>query len=191
MSLTRRIFEEKRRLIYPIVAALVLNAAIYAAVVYPLSLKVTVAEQSAQAAMVASAAAHRDFESAKRTMTGKVAADAELKTFYTEVLPPDQSAAQRITYLKIQQVAKQAHVSYERAANEATQDRDSRLGKLSTTVTLSGQYRDIRRFIYDLETSPEFLILETVSLSQGSDTSTSLNVTVKVTIYYQAGGDGI
>ena len=100
MSLTRRIFEEKRRLIYPIVAALVLNAAIYAAVVYPLSLKVTVAEQSAQAAMVASAAAHRDFESAKRTVTGKVAADAELKTFYTEVLPPDQSAAQRITYLR-------------------------------------------------------------------------------------------
>ena len=191
MSLTRRIFEEKRRLIYPILAALVLNLAIYVAVVYPLSLKVTVGELNAQSAMIASAAARRDFESAKRTVTGKVAADAELKTFYTEVLPPDESAAQRITYLKINQLAKKANLTYERAANEVTHDRDSRLGKLSTTVTLSGQYRDIRRFIYDLETSPEFLILETVALTQGPDTSTTLNVTVKVTIYYQAGGDGI
>jgi Tfp pilus assembly protein PilO len=191
MILSRRIFEEKRRLIYPIVIAVVLNVALYAAVVYPLSLKVAVGEQTAETAMVAAAAARRDYESAKRTVTGKVAADAELKTFYGEVLPPDQSAAQRITYLKIHQLAKQANVTYERAANEVSQERGSRLGKLSTTVTLSGQYRDIRRFIYELETSPEFLILETVSLSQGPDTSTSLNVTVKVTIYYQAGGDGI
>ena len=79
MRLTRRIFEEKRRLIYPILAALVLNLAIYIAVVYPLSLKVSVGELNAQRAMTASAAARRDFESAKRTVTGKVAADAELK----------------------------------------------------------------------------------------------------------------
>jgi Tfp pilus assembly protein PilO len=191
MTLTRRIFEEKRRLIYPIVTALIVNVALYAAVVYPLSLKVTAREQDAQAAAIASAAARRDYESARSTVSGKVAADAELKTFYGEVLPPDESAAQRITYLKVNQLAKKSNVTYERAANEVTRDRDSRLGKLSTTVTLSGQYRDIRHFIYELETSPEFLIIETVALSQGPDTSTALNVTVKVAIYYQAGGDGI
>ena len=77
-------------------------------------------------------------------MSGKAAADAELKKFYGEVLPPDVSAAQRVTYLKIQQLAQKSNVTYERASNEVTRDQDSTLGKLSTTVTLSGQYRDIR-----------------------------------------------
>ena len=91
---------------------------------------------------------------------------------------------------KIAQLAKKTNVNDERAVSEVTQERDSTLGKLSTTITLSGQYRDIRRFIYELEAAPEFLILETVSLSQGADASSGLNVTVRVATYYQAGGDG-
>jgi Tfp pilus assembly protein PilO len=189
--LARRIFEEKRRLIYPLIVALVLNAGVYAAVVYPLSMKVATAEQSAATAAIAVTDAQRDYESAKRTATGKVAADAELQKFYGTVLPPDQSAARRITSLEIYQLAAKSKVNYERASNEVTQERDSTLGKLSTTVTLSGQYRDIRHFVYELETAPEFLILETVALSQATDTSNALNVTVRVATYYQAGGDGI
>jgi Tfp pilus assembly protein PilO len=191
MTLTRRVLAEKRRLIYPLLVALLLNAALYAAVVYPLGMKVAAGEQSATAAAAAVKEAERDYESAKRTATGKVSADAELEKFYGEVLPPDQSAARRITSLEIYQLAAKAKVNYERAANEVTQDRDSTLGKLSTTVMLSGEYRDIRRFVHELETAPEFLILETVSLSQGADTADRLNVTVRVATYYQAGGDGI
>ena len=115
--------------------------------------------------------------------------DKALK-FYSEVLPPDVSAAQRVTYLKIQQLAQKSNVTYERASNEVTRDQDSTLGKLSTTVTLSGQYRDIRNFIHQLETAPEFLILETVALSQGAEKTSALAVTVKVSIYYQAGANG-
>jgi hypothetical protein len=190
MTLTRRIFEEKRRLIYPLIAALLLNVALFGAVVYPLSLKVAAGEQSAQAATLALTAARRDYESARDTATGKVAADAELKKFYGDVLPADQSAARRLIDLKIQQLAKKANVNYERATNDPTAEHDSTLGKLSTTATLSGQYRDIRHFLYEIETAPQFLIIETVALSQGADTSTVLNVTVKVATYYQAGGDG-
>jgi Tfp pilus assembly protein PilO len=190
MTLTRRIFEEKRRLIYPLIAALLINVALFAAVVYPLSLKVAAGEQSAQAATLALTAARREYESARNTATGKVAADAELKKFYGDVLPQDQSAARRLIDLKIQQLAKKANVNYERATNEVTPEHDSTLGKLSTAATLSGQYRDIRHFLYEIETAPEFLIIETVTLSQGADTSTVLNVTVKVATYYQAGGDG-
>jgi hypothetical protein len=40
MSLARRILEEKRRLIYPVVAVLLINAAVFAAVVYTRSVKV-------------------------------------------------------------------------------------------------------------------------------------------------------
>jgi Tfp pilus assembly protein PilO len=188
---TRRIFEEKRRLIYPLVIVLLVNLALYAAVVYPLSMKVAAGEEAARAATMALTGARRDYESARNTVTGKASADAELKKFYGEVLPPDHSAARRITDSEIHQLAQKANVNYERASNEVTQERDSTLGKLSTTVTLSGQYRDIRHFIYELETASDFLILETVALSQGADTTNALNVTVKVATYFQAGGDGI
>jgi Tfp pilus assembly protein PilO len=190
MTLGRRIFAEKRRLIYPVIVALVVNVALFAAVVYPLSLKAEAGEQSAAIVTGELAGARRDYQSAGKTATGKVAADNELKKFYGEVLPPDHSAARRITDLKILQLAKKANVNYERASNEVTRERDSTLGKLSTTVTLSGQYRDIRHFVYELETAPEFLILENVALSQGTEKSNALSVTVKVATYFQA-GDGI
>ena len=50
MSLRQRILEEKRRLIYPVVTVLMLNVGLYLAVIYPLSMKVTANEQSAQVA---------------------------------------------------------------------------------------------------------------------------------------------
>ncbi len=191
MSLARRILDEKRRLIYPIVAVLLVNVAVFAAVVYPLSLKVATGESSARAAERELTVARRDYESARATVAGKAAADAELKKFYGAVLPPDDSAARRITYLQIYQLAKKSNLNYERAANEVTRERESTLGKLTTTVALSGQYRDIRRFIHELETAPEFLILENVAVSQGTDSGAALNATVRVATYYQAGGDGI
>jgi Tfp pilus assembly protein PilO len=190
VSLRARILDEKRRLIYPVVAVLILDVALYLAVIYPLSTKVTANEQSAQAAASAAAAARREYEAARNTVSGKAAADAELKKFYGDVLPPDLSAAQRVTYLKIHQLAQKSNVTYERASNDVTRESGSALGRLSTTVTLSGQYRDIRNFIHQLETAPEFLILETVSLSQGAEKSAALAVTVKVSIYYQAGANG-
>jgi len=190
MTLPRRIFEEKRRLIYPVIGALLLNIALFLAVVYPLSIKVANGERSAQAAEIALTAARKDFESARSTVSGKQAADAELKKFYGEVLPPDESDARRITYANINPLAKKATVHYERAPLDGTQERDSTLGKLTTTITLSGEYRDIRRFIYELETAPQFLVLENVALSQGAEASTALNVTVKVATYYQAGANG-
>ena len=192
MSLSQRIFQEKRRLIYPLVVVLIVQRG-----------DLRRGRLSAVAEGGRSGAGRRrprrlrrcrrarEFDSAKNTVTGKAAADAELKKFYGEVLPPDQSAARRITSLKIAQLAKKTNVNDERAVSEVTQERDSSLGKLSTEITLSGQYRDIRHFIYELETAPEFLILETVSLSQGADASSGLNVTVRVATYYQAGGDGI
>ena len=190
MTLARRIFDEKRRLIYPLIAALVLNAAVFAAVVYPLSVKVSRGESDARAASTALAAARRDYQSARATVTGKAAVDQELAKFYSAVLPPDQSAARRITYLKIDQLARAADVTPERRSYEPNQERGSHLGKLTTTVVLTGEYENIRQFIYQLETAPEFLILENVSLSQGADSDTVLNVTAQVATYYRAGGDG-
>jgi Tfp pilus assembly protein PilO len=68
--------------------------------------------------------------------------------------------------------------------------RDSNLGQFTATYVLSGEYRDIRRFIHALETAEEFLILDNVALSQGSDGESDLIVSVEVSTYYRAGAHG-
>ncbi len=189
MTLTRRILDEKRRFIYPLVAAVILNAAVFVAVVYPLSMKVAGGEAQASAAASALADAHRNYEAARATVTGKDAADKELKKFYGAVLPPDQSEARRLLS-KVDDLAAAAGVTKNRSALEVTQERGSELGKLTATVTLTGDYRNIRRLIYALETSPDFLILESVVVVQGSERDQGLNVTATVATYFRMGGHG-
>jgi Tfp pilus assembly protein PilO len=188
MTPTRRIIAEKSRYLYPLVGALVLNAVLLGVVVLPLSRKVQGGEQAAQESAVALALARKDFGAARATVTGKDSADAELKKFYSAVLPTDMSQARRITF-KLSEMAKNANLVQGRSSTKPSQDRDSVLGKLTTEQTLTGQYRDIRQFIYDLETAPDFLILEHVGLSQGPDGSGALVMNVRVATYYRAGGD--
>jgi hypothetical protein len=190
MSLTRRILTEKRRYIYPIVAAIVLNAAVFLAVVMPLSRKVSGGELQAQAAATALTRARADHAAARSTVTGKASADEELKKFYSAVLPPDQRAARSITFLRLNQLAEQADLVLERSSADTDQERGSELGKLTATYVLSGQYRNIRRFIHALETAQEFLILENVALSQGTEGESDLIVNVQVSTYYRAGAHG-
>ncbi|MEP6593825.1 MAG: hypothetical protein ABJC51_09035, partial [Acidobacteriota bacterium] len=77
-----RVFHEKRGLIWPIAIALLLNAAVYAIVVYPLSRKVAGGEEAAAASAAALGAARRDYATARATVAGKGQADQELQKFY-------------------------------------------------------------------------------------------------------------
>ncbi len=184
-----RILHEKRRLIWPLVVVLLLNVALFAVVVYPLAKKVANGEQDAQASAAALAAARRDIASARATVTGKSQADSELQKFYAEVLPSDMSGARRITYLRIDQLARTCDLRLDRANTSEKPVRDSSLVKVTYSASLSGEYRDIRRFIHAIETAPEFLILEDVELSQ-TDAAQGLNVNVQIATYYRTGGNG-
>jgi hypothetical protein len=190
MTLVRRIVSEKRRLIYPLIGAVIVNAALFGAVVYPLSLKVANGERDAQAAATARATARADYEAARATVTGKESADKELKTFYGAVLPPDLSAARRIIYDKIDTLSASTNVKLGQRTWDGRQERGSELGRLAAAVVLTGEYRNIRRFIYELETAPEFLILENVALSQGQERDQGLNVIVRVATYFRTSGEG-
>lgn len=189
MTPAGRILHEKRRLIWPIVIVLLLNVALFAAVVYPLSKKVANGEQDAQASAASLNAARLDFAAARATVTGKSQADTELRKFYADVLPPDMSGARRITYLRLDQLAKECNLRLERASTDPKPVRDSSLVKLTYSAALSGEYRDIRRFIHAIETAPEFLVLENVELSQ-TEEAKGLNVTVQIATYYRTGGNG-
>jgi hypothetical protein len=185
MSLVRRIFGEKRRFIYPLVGAVVLNAAIFGALVYPLSLKVANGERDANAATAALAASRTEYESVRAMIAGKASADSALKKFYGDVLPPDYSAARRVLFGKIDSLAAATNVKVGSESTEPSQGRGSGLGKLTASVVLFGDYGNIRRFIHQLETAPEFLVLENVALSQGQEREQGLTVMLKLATYYR------
>ena len=96
MTPVRRILSEKKRYIYPLAGALLLNAVLLTAVVWPLSKKVQGGELTAREAAVAHANARKDHAAARATVTGKDSADEELKKFYSAVLPVDHSQARRV-----------------------------------------------------------------------------------------------
>jgi hypothetical protein len=186
-----RIMQEKRRLIWPLVVVLVANAAVFALVVYPLARKVALGQQDADAATLALNNARRDYANARATVTGKAQADTELQKFYKDVLPPDLSGARRITYLPIDRLAREANLRVERQTSDTASIRDSELARFTQTAVLTGEYRDIRRFIHQLETRPEFIVIENVDLSQNeNETSRGITVTLQIATYYRTGGNG-
>ena len=190
MTPARRVLHEKRALIWPVAIALVVNVALYAIVVSPLSRKVAGGQQAAEASAAALAAAQRDHAAARATVAGKKQADVELAKFYDDVLPSDLSGARRITFLRMQQLADKCDLRLQRETSDPKAQRESQLVKFTYTAALSGEYRNIRRFIHELETAPEFLVLENVDLSQSDIEDRGLNVTVQVATYYRTGSNG-
>ena len=51
-------------------------------------------------------------------------------------------------------------------------------------MVLAGNYADIRRFIYELDTAPEFVVIEDVSLAQREEGAAPLVLTLQVSTYY-------
>jgi Tfp pilus assembly protein PilO len=190
LTTVRRVLAEKRTLIVPVVIALLANVALYTIVVYPLSKKVAGDEQEAESAAAALNAARRDFAAARATVAGKGQADEELRKFYSEVLPPDVSGARRITFLRIEQLAQKCSLRVERVTSDPKPQRDSDLVRFTYLASLSGEYRNIRRFIHELETAPEFLVLENVNLRQSEVENRGLNVEMEIATYYRAGANG-
>ena len=190
MTPARRVLREKRALIWPVAIALILNVVLYAIVVHPLAKKVAGGEESAAASAARLQAARHDYDLARATISGKAQADVELEKFYGEVLPPDMSGARRITYLRIEQLAAQNDLRLERETSNTTEQKDSPLGKFIYTAALSGEYRNVRRFIHALETAPEFLVLENVELTQTDAANKPLNVSVQIATYYRVGANG-
>ena len=190
MTLLKRILIEKRLLVLPLVAGLVINAFVYAGVVYPLAVKSADAKAHAEAAASALKAAEADRASAGELVSGKARAEQELATFYSKVVPADLPAASRVTYARLPQLARNANVRYNAGTFEIARDeKHARLGRLSIKLILQGDYENLRRFIYDLETSPEFVIIDDVILVQ-ADTSMPLTLTLELSTYYRTSTNG-
>ena len=191
MTLVRRIVKEKRGLIIPLVIALLANIAVYALVVYPLGVKSATAADRAAAAKDARQMAERDMAAADALVTGKAKADQELDTFYKKVLPANLDEARRMTFARLPALAKKANMRFNERKTEVDQqaDRGSQFARLKTRMVLEGGYENVRQFLYELETTPEFIIVDDVSLGQ-PDAEKPVTLTLEVSTYFRQGRNG-
>ena len=188
----QRVVREKRRIVIPLVLLAIANVVLYVVVVFPLQRQVAGAEVDADAQQARLNAARADLKSAKATITDKARADSQLQKFYAEVLPANQSVARKITYTRLAQIARQANVKLEHGTNAVSREKGSALSKLTTTYTLTGDYRDVRKFIYALETAPEFIVLENVGLTSPGEQAQArgLSMNLDIATYFRSGNDG-
>jgi Tfp pilus assembly protein PilO len=184
--LLRRIGREHRRTLLPLLVALVANVLAYALVVYPLADKVANIEQREAAAADQLAAARREHTAATGTLTGKDRAARELDRFYAEVLPRDLQASRRLTHVRLAQLAGQLGISYDSyRMSQPKQERDSTLTRVQTLVEVAGRYRDIRTFIHQLETSPEFVVIDSIKLAEEDEETGVLSLSLEMSTYYR------
>ena len=189
MTLLRRVLREKRSVIVPLFIGLLVNLAVYALVVRPLGVRSATAADRALAARASLAAAERDLEAARALVAGKTLAEQELSTFYDKVLPADLSAARRMTYAPLPALARRANVRYDASRSAIEQVKNQRLGRLRISMLLQGDYDDVRQFIYELETTPAFVIIDHVMLAQG-DPDQPLALSLELSAYFRTGLNG-
>jgi Tfp pilus assembly protein PilO len=195
VSLWPRVYRERRAAILPLVVALVANVALLALVVLPLVHSVTSLQDEAQAAAFSLNKARLADREAQGARASKERADRELKKFYAEILPADFTGARRLVVLSfLQKTARDAGLTLQRSQADEEQVKDSQLERVTAKVTLAGDYQNIRKFLYAVETAPEFVVIERVALAQATDVratgSGALEVTLDVATYYLAGAAG-
>jgi Tfp pilus assembly protein PilO len=190
MTLWQRLLAEKRALIMPLAIGAILNAAVYGFWVYPLGVKSATASDRAAAAAEARRAAERDHEAARKLVVGKSRADEELATFFDKVLPPDVPSARNLTFTLLPSLAKKTNIKFlTRSQLDDKVTRETRFGRLHTRISLTGDYESFRQFLYELETAPDFIILDNISLAQ-NDPTKPLAFNIELSTYYRLGANG-
>ena len=183
----RRLFAEKRGWIVQLGVVFLANIGVYGLAVYPLSVRVARAETRVERAAVELAAAQRDSASALAAETARDRATDALEQFYAGVLPHDLAAASRVTYLRLAQMGRKLNLRVQRRSYESEDpERDSKLGRLKISMTLTGDYESMREFIYELEADSEFVVIEDIVLSEGAEVNAPLTLTLTLATYYPA-----
>jgi hypothetical protein len=184
-TLARRVFAENRKPIIWLAAGLALNVVIYAFGVYPLAQRVANVSQRNDTAAQALAAARQENEQASGALTGKDQAMTKLAKFYTEVLPPTLASARQLTHLRLAQMARTHGLRYGRAQSEPIPGKESKLTQLKVELSLGGSYAGVRAFLHDLETAPQFVVIDNVVLAE-SDADDRVELTLALSTYYRS-----
>jgi hypothetical protein len=183
----KRAFDEKRRLVIPVAAGLAINVILFIGVVYPMRARVRNAELREQTAAATLAGAVREDQSARGLVQGKTRTSTALQAFYHDVLPTSQSSARNLTYLRLKQLADQHHLRVTHRDFEPEPKPKGALRRWRGTMAIEGSYDEVRRYIYDMETGTDFIVIDGVTLSQSGEVGGQLQFTLNLSTYYKYG----
>jgi len=185
----RRIFAERRSLLVPLFALLIIDAVLVGAVVLPMRTTVAAAEDEASEARTSLAQANQRMKMMQAARSSRDRAEKELATFYGSILPSTQAAASRVLLVEVARLARENNLRLGAQAWEEEKVKDSSLRRLIAKVDLIGDYGAVLRFIYDVETSESFLVINSISLSQATrqagGASGALQLSVDMGTYYR------
>ncbi len=184
-----RVLADQRRWLLPVGAVLAINVVVLFAVVLPMRRSVETGTEQANRSVQELNAAIAELKDAEATRDGQVDASKDLDRFYGEVLPANFAAARRLTQLKLAQMARAHEVRYQRGAATPESLRESTLERLRTDISLEGDWNDIRQLIYEIETGPDFMVIDNVSLAEGESATAPLSLTLEISTYYRVAGN--
>ena len=184
-----RIMADHRRWLIPVGIVLVINLIVLIAVVMPMRRSAESGTSQAEQSAAALNAAIADLKDAEATRDGQSQASKDLERFYGEVLPQDIASARRLTQLKLAQMARSHDVTLQRGNTVPEDLRDSPLERLKVRCALAGDWEDIRQFIYDIETGPDFMVIDHVALAEGENANAPLSLLLEISTYYRVARD--
>ena len=186
-ELVQRILGERRGVIVPLALVALVNLGFYALAVYPLSLKVSASEHRAVAARTQLAVADREDKDVRATLRLTEQASKDLSRFYQDILPADLTVARRQTYEHLAALAREHNLAIPRRGYRVDEGYKGRLERLNIAMELTGNYADMRDFIYDLESSPEFVAIEGIALAEDAQKEDELTLSLSLSTYYRGG----
>ncbi len=186
----KRIIQEKRRVTLPVLAGLLVNVVLYGAVVLPLGARARSAQARADSAAQELQAAERDDANARGLAQSRERTDAALKAFYKDVLPSTFAQARGATFLRLTQLAEEHNLQQSRRQADREFEKDSTLARMRISMSLQGDYDDIRRFIHHVESGDDFIVIDSVTLRQGAEPGSPLTLDLNLSTYYRTDADG-
>ena len=184
-----RVIADHRRWLIPVGIVLVINLIVLVMVVMPMRRSAESGTSQAAESAAALNAALADLRSAEAMRDGQSQAAKDLERFYGEVLPPNFSTARRLTQLKLPQMARAHDVAFARGSTSQEELRDSPLERLNISCSLTGEWDDIRELIHEIETGPDFLVIDNVALSEGESATAPLTLELELSTYFRVNGN--
>jgi Tfp pilus assembly protein PilO len=189
MSLWKRVFAERRSVLVPLLALLLIDAVLLGAVVFPLRGVVAANDDAATAVRTTLAQANQRMKMMQAARISRDQAAKDLTTFYGSILPSGRDDAMRILLVEIARLARESNLTLGPRAWEPEKIKDSDIERLTGKVELTGDYGAILRFIYDVETSESFLVINSISLAQANTQAAAaagtLRLSVEMGTYYR------
>jgi hypothetical protein len=184
---TARILADRRLLVSVLGLLAIANFIGLAMVVGPIRSRVHTLTQRATSATLAVSNAKRELTVAQQTTAGSVQAVTDLQRFYTEVLPANQPAARQVTLVRLAQLMREANLSYDRRAfDQEAPGKDAVLTRATLSTSVFGSYRNLRQFLYTLETGRDFIVVRDVGVAQSDDPQEPLEAALTLSTYFKA-----